>query len=90
MAAHEFHPNVIVLDIGLPGADGYLIAEQLRQSPETTDALLIALSGHSSEDVRDRALERGFNYYLVKPADPETLIEVIEESPPQDQPRPSD
>jgi len=77
-AAREFHPEVAVLDIGLPGADGYLVAEQLRQFPETKDVLLIAVSGYSSSDVRRRAAEAGFHHYLIKPADPERLVAVIE------------
>jgi CheY-like chemotaxis protein/two-component sensor histidine kinase len=77
-ATREFRPDVAVLDIGLPGADGYLVAKQLRQSPETEDILLIAVSGYSSSDVRRRAAEAGFNYYFIKPADPERLAAMIE------------
>jgi CheY-like chemotaxis protein/two-component sensor histidine kinase len=77
-AAREFRPNVAVLDIGLPGANGYLVAEQLRQSAETKNILLIAVSGYSSIDFRRRAAEAGFNHYLIKPADPERLVALIE------------
>jgi len=65
--ARSFQPDVVVLDIGLPGMDGYEVAQRLRAMPETRHALLIALTGYGSRDDRDRAKQAGIDHYLVKP-----------------------
>jgi CheY-like chemotaxis protein len=70
-------PPVIVLDIGLPGMDGYELANQLRRHPETTSAMLIALSGYGQEGDRRRARESGFHHHLVKPVDPRELSDLL-------------
>jgi two-component system CheB/CheR fusion protein len=68
-AAQNFKPEVILLDIGLPGMDGYEVARRLRKLPETKKILLIALSGYGqAEDLR-KSKEAGFDHHLVKPAD---------------------
>jgi CheY-like chemotaxis protein len=68
-AARTFNPEVILLDIGLPGMDGYEVARRLRKLPETENVLLIALSGYGqAEDLR-KSKEAGFDHHLVKPAD---------------------
>jgi CheY-like chemotaxis protein len=79
-AACEFRPPVAVIDIGLPLLDGYELARRLRAHPETSDTLLIALTGYGQEDDRRRALEAGFDHHLVKPTPPEKLIALIEGS----------
>jgi len=68
-AAADFCPEVILLDIGLPGMDGYEVARQLREMPALTEAFLVALTGYGSAEDRERALSAGFNEHLVKPAD---------------------
>jgi CheY-like chemotaxis protein len=55
-AAREWRPEVVLLDIGLPGMDGYEVARRLREEPETNSAFLIALTGYGAEDDRQRAL----------------------------------
>jgi signal transduction histidine kinase/DNA-binding response OmpR family regulator len=71
--AEGFRPEIVLLDIGLPGMDGYEVARRLRQMPFSPQPLLVALTGYGqAEDVR-RSHEAGFNHHLVKPADPETL-----------------
>jgi two-component system CheB/CheR fusion protein len=68
-AVQKFKPEVILLDIGLPGMDGYEVARRLRKLPETEKVLLIALSGYGqAQDIR-KSKEAGFDHHLVKPAD---------------------
>lgn len=67
--ASSFRPQVVLLDIGLPGMDGYEVARRLRAMPALEDTFLIALTGYGTEDDRTRALDSGFNEHLVKPAD---------------------
>ncbi len=68
-AVQTFRPEVVILDIGLPGMDGYEIAKRLRAMPETAHALLIALSGYGqAEDIR-KSKESGFDHHLLKPAE---------------------
>ena len=69
-AALVFEPQVVVLDIGLPGLDGYAIARQLRARPETSQALLIALTGYGREEDRTKAAAAGFDCHFTKPANP--------------------
>jgi PAS domain S-box-containing protein len=83
--AAAFEPNVVLIDIGLPGMDGYEVARRLRGRPRSAvpdeDAssppLLIGLSGYSQETDRRRGLEAGFDYQLVKPADPGILRDLL-------------
>jgi signal transduction histidine kinase len=65
-----FEPQVVVLDIGLPGLDGYAIAQQLRAHQATGQALLIALTGYGREEDRTRAAAAGFDCHFTKPANP--------------------
>ena len=65
-----FEPQVVVLDIGLPGLDGYAIARQLRAHHATSQALLIALTGYGRDEDRARAAEAGFDCHFTKPANP--------------------
>jgi len=76
-SARVYAPHVVVLDIGLPGLDGYAVAQRLREMEQTRDALLIAVTGYGSKADQDRAANAGFDRYLVKPADPRTLVEII-------------
>lgn len=71
-------PSVMVLDIGLPGMDGYELARQLRIRSESGTATLIALSGYGQEQDRRRGREAGFDHHLVKPVDPKDLSALLE------------
>ncbi|MFT3859586.1 MAG: response regulator [Aquabacterium sp.] len=73
----QFSPDAVVLDIGLPGEDGYEVARRLRRHPLTRDALLIALTGYGQREDVARATEAGFDRHFVKPADPELLAQCI-------------
>jgi len=73
-----FDPHVVVLDIGLPGLDGYAVARQLRERGDTSHVLLIALTGYGQKEDRQRAADAGFDYHYVKPADPREIQAAIE------------
>jgi PAS domain S-box-containing protein len=66
--AHEFRPEVVFLDIGMPGRDGYEVAKALRGRPETQQAVLVALTGWGAKDDRARSRSAGFDHHLTKPA----------------------
>jgi PAS domain S-box-containing protein len=70
--AAAYRPEVILLDIGLPGMDGYEVARQLRQR-QGGDPVLVAMTGYGMEEDRRRSREAGFDHHLVKPVDPEGL-----------------
>jgi CheY-like chemotaxis protein len=65
--AGEFRPEVVLLDIGLPGLDGYEVARRLREQPAMGGALLIALTGYTRENDRKNAERAGFDQHLAKP-----------------------
>ncbi len=77
-AARTFRPEVVLLDIGLPGMDGFQIASALRAMPETSRAHLIAVSGYGQDKDRARSAQAGFDLHLVKPVDPTRLAEAID------------
>jgi two-component system CheB/CheR fusion protein len=70
--------DVVVSDIGMPGMNGYDLAEALRALPDYSGVPMIALTGFAMYADRKRALEAGFNAFLAKPIDPPALIELIE------------
>jgi signal transduction histidine kinase/CheY-like chemotaxis protein len=76
--AGSFEPDAVLLDIGLPEMDGYELARQLRQMPTGSRLTLIALTGYGQQDDRRRALEAGFDAYLVKPADIRALSRLLQ------------
>jgi CheY-like chemotaxis protein len=72
-AAEDFHPEVILLDIGLPGMNGYEVVQQLRAQESFKETFIVALSGYGHQDDRRRSQEAGFDKHLVKPASAATL-----------------
>lgn len=80
-AAREHRPDVVVLDLGLPGPDGYEVARRLRDEPGLEGAVLIALSGWARPEDRRRAVEAGFDHYLVKPVGAARLKELLAAGP---------
>ncbi|WP_321899273.1 ATP-binding response regulator [Paraburkholderia heleia] len=77
--AKVFLPDVVLLDIGLPGMNGFDVAHRLRTDDALPQSLIIAISGYSQEEHRLRAADAGIDHYLVKPADLNALIGIIEE-----------
>jgi CheY-like chemotaxis protein len=76
-AAEEFGPEVVVLDIGLPGMNGYDVARALRQRPRLSHALLVAVTGYGQDEDRRRSHDAGFDHHLTKPVDPEQLHAML-------------
>jgi signal transduction histidine kinase len=76
--ARRFRPDVVLLDIGLPGIDGYEVARRLRTFEETRGARMIAVTGYGQPSDRERSSAAGFDHHLVKPVDPAKLAEAIE------------
>lgn len=75
--AASFKPEVTLLDIGLPGMDGYELAKRLRQLPGMEQALLVAISGYGTEDDRRASEEAGLDCHLIKPVDPDALTRLL-------------
>ena len=70
-------PQTFLLDIGLPGMDGYDLARLLRALPGAATGTLVALTGYGQPQDRERSLAAGFNHHLEKPVDPETLLALL-------------
>jgi len=70
-------PDIVFVDVGLPGLDGYEVARRLRAGPRGSERLLVALTGYGQPEDRRRALDAGFDDHLVKPIDPARLSGVI-------------
>lgn len=76
--ARDEHPGLIILDIMLPGLDGYEVCRQLRQKPETATLPILLLSAKAHQDDKDIGLRVGANDYLTKPVDPATIVAKVE------------
>jgi CheY-like chemotaxis protein len=78
-ADRRFRPDVVLLDIGMPGMDGYQLADTLRR--EAPPPLLISLSGYADEAARKRSRDAGCSSHLVKPVDIESLLKLVRAAP---------
>lgn len=76
--AEQWQPQAVFLDIGLPGMDGYEVAERLRELPQAKGAVLIAITGYGQEDDRRRSQRAGIDHHLVKPVAPDALRDLID------------
>lgn len=76
-AVRPFEPDVVLLDIGLPGMDGYEVARRLRSEPNASNMQLIAITGYGQQEDRDRTRAAGFDRHLVKPVEPEALMSML-------------
>ena len=74
------HPDVMLIDIGLPDIDGYQLASSLRALPEMAATVPVAVTGYGQAKDRERALEAGFVHHLVKPVDMTALVRILESS----------
>jgi CheY-like chemotaxis protein len=75
--SQQLRPRVVVLDIGMPGLNGYEVAARIRQEPWGHEATLIAYSGWGRAEDRDRARAVGFDHHLLKPIDPSALLALF-------------
>lgn len=75
--ASEFCPVIVLLDIGLPGMDGYEVARRLRAEPCGADTLIVAISGYGQQEDRERSKAAGIDHHFVKPVDLEELRRVL-------------
>ena len=76
-AAQAFRPDIILLDIGLPGMNGYEVAQALRDEPTCRETLIVAVSGYGESAARDRSRAAGFDHHLTKPLDFERLDDIL-------------
>jgi len=74
-------PDVAVIDVGLPGLNGYEIARRFRAEPDSDDVMLVALTGYGTPDARERSRQAGFDHHLIKPVNPEALQEILRAEP---------
>ena len=77
-AAEHFGPDLVLLDIGLPGMDGYEVARQVRRLPGR-QPVIVCISGHAQAEDRRKAREVGCDHFLAKPAEPHTLQRLLRE-----------
>jgi signal transduction histidine kinase len=81
-AAGRLMPDHIFLDIGMPGMNGYDVAERLRRQPATCDAVIVAITGWGQEKDRARARQAGFDQHLVKPVNVDDLVNILRKRQP--------
>ena len=76
--AQDEHPNLIILDIMLPGLDGYEVCHRLRQKPETAILPILIISAKAHQDDKDIAFRVGADDYLTKPVAPSAMVAKVE------------
>ncbi|MBI3861367.1 MAG: hybrid sensor histidine kinase/response regulator [Planctomycetia bacterium] len=76
-AALDFRPQVVLLDLGLPGLDGFEVAKRLRQQPALSGIALVAVTGYGQVSDRQRSLDAGFDHHLVKPANFQKVQHIL-------------
>jgi len=75
----DFRPEIVFLDIGMPGMDGYEVARRIRTLPQCKDLVLIAITGWGQEQDRVRSQQAGFDHHLIKPVEPATVHKLLAE-----------
>ena len=73
------HPDVAIVDIGLPGLDGYQVARRIREHPNGRAMLLLALTGYGLPSAYQQSDKAGFDRHLIKPVDPDELARLLRE-----------
>jgi CheY-like chemotaxis protein len=76
-AALDYRPNVVLLDIGLPGLNGFEIAKRLRQHPALQNTVLVAMTGYGGVSDLQRSFEAGFDHHLIKPGDFGKILQIL-------------
>jgi two-component system cell cycle response regulator DivK len=72
-------PDLILLDIQLPGMDGYAVARNLRENPNLADTPIVAVTSYAMPGDREKAMEAGCSGYIEKPIDPDTFDKQVEQ-----------
>jgi CheY-like chemotaxis protein len=80
-AVERLQPDVVLLDIGLPGLNGYEVCRRIRQQPWGRDLVLVALTGWGQQEDRERSKAAGFTTHMVKPVDPDRIMTLLESLP---------
>jgi CheY-like chemotaxis protein len=80
-AAKRVRPDVVLSDIGLPDSDGFALAEALRENPVTASARLVAVTAYGGDQDLVRSKRVGFELHLLKPVNPATLLQFLEQPP---------
>lgn len=75
--AERIRPDVVLLDVGLPGLNGHEVCRRIREQPWGKDILLVAITGWGEDEDRRKSLEAGFDLHLVKPVDHRRLLQLI-------------
>jgi PAS domain S-box-containing protein len=75
--ACAFKPDVVLLDIGMPGINGYEAAQRIRRESWARDTVLVALTGWGQDEDKQRSKDAGFDHHVVKPVDPQSLLEML-------------
>jgi CheY-like chemotaxis protein len=76
-AVHEFQPDMVFLDIGLPGMDGYETCRRIRRQPSQRHIVIVAVTGWGQTQDKQRALDAGFDAHLTKPVDPKAFASIL-------------
>jgi two-component system CheB/CheR fusion protein len=76
-ALDDLRPDAVLLDIGLPGMDGYQVAERMRERPEFRRTLIVAVSGYGQDEHQARSRQAGVDHHLVKPIDPAAVMKLL-------------
>jgi CheY-like chemotaxis protein len=76
--ARKLQPDIVFLDLGLPGMDGFTVAHQLKQEPGLENVRIVVVTGYGQDEYRERARKAGCELHLIKPVDPKTLASLIE------------
>jgi CheY-like chemotaxis protein len=75
--AFSQHPDMVLMDLSIPEIDGWKVARQLKDTPETQNILIVALTGHTAPGDRKKALEAGCDGYITKPLDIPEFVEAV-------------
>ena len=75
--ARRFKPDIVFLDVGLPGVDGFDVCRQIRRDPELMNTRIAMLTAYDSPRMREMGSEAGCDFYFVKPLDPTRLTELV-------------
>jgi CheY-like chemotaxis protein len=75
--AGEFHPDLVLLDLGMPRMDGYEACRRLREQPWGAEAVVVAVTGWGRDDDRRRTQLAGFDQHLVKPVAPDAIVSIL-------------